>query len=76
MLRDSMAKIWKNTGKTVIMVTHDPLDAAVLGTRIIRLAGKPAKIVQDYPNDLPFPRDPSDAKAFAEKMIDDAKRFA
>ena len=76
MLRDSMAKIWKNTGKTVIMVTHDPLDAAVLGTRVIRLAGKPAKIVQDYPNDLSFPRDPSDAKAFAEKMIDDAKRFA
>ena len=58
------------------MVTHDPLDAAVLGTRIIRLAGKPAKIVQDYPNDLQFPRDHSDAKAFVKKMIDDAKRFA
>lgn len=34
-------------GKTVILVTHDPLEALRLGDRIVVLGGSPARIVSD-----------------------------
>ena len=47
-------------GRTVLLVTHDPLEALRLGAHILVMSGRPA-IVQTLP-DLPGdpPRDPSD----------------
>ena len=53
--------IWQKTKKTILFVTHDPLEAATLGTRILRFTARPGKIVEDISNDLPMPRTP-DAK--------------
>ncbi|WP_458776466.1 ABC transporter ATP-binding protein [Desulforhopalus sp. 52FAK] len=43
-------------GKTVIMVTHDPMEALRLGDRIIVLGGSPATIVADMTPEGPVPR--------------------
>lgn len=44
-------------GRTVLLVTHDPLEALRLGQRILLLAGKPAKLREVAPPAGPPPRD-------------------
>lgn len=55
-----MQHIWEETNQTILLVTHDPIEAAALGTRIIRLAPPPDGIVDDTCNDLPYPRSTDD----------------
>lgn len=57
-LMGKMHRIWERTGKTILFVTHQILEAAVLGTRIIRLSARDGSITHDIPNTLPYPRDP------------------
>ena len=44
-------------GRTVLLVTHDPLEALRLGQRILLLAGKPAELREVAPPVGPPPRD-------------------
>ena len=47
-------------GRTVLMVTHDPLEALRLGERILVMAGRPARLEEvEAPTGTP-PRPPSD----------------
>lgn len=68
--------IWQRTNKTIIFVTHDPVEAAVLGTRIVRFTKRPGEISSDAKNDLPYPRHPEDEKVLelARKVRDGAGR--
>ncbi|HYD99365.1 MAG TPA: ABC transporter ATP-binding protein [Alphaproteobacteria bacterium] len=55
-LQDELLRIWRETAKTVLFVTHDLDEAVYLADRVILLGGKPAGIVQDMALDLPRPR--------------------
>lgn len=47
-------------GATVVLVTHDPLEALRLADRIIVLTGAPARVAATLELDGPTPRDPGD----------------
>jgi putative hydroxymethylpyrimidine transport system ATP-binding protein len=47
-------------GKTVLLVTHDPLEALKLGDKILVLAGSPVKVVACFEPDGKSPRDAAD----------------
>ncbi|WP_303621010.1 hypothetical protein [Methylogaea oryzae] len=49
-LQDELVRIWRQTGKTILFVTHDLDEAVFLADRIVMLAGRPARIVQDHYN--------------------------
>lgn len=53
-LQDLSAKLTR--GKTVILVTHDPMEALRLGDRIVVLGGSPARVVADIRPDGDIPR--------------------
>ncbi|OYD85427.1 ABC transporter ATP-binding protein [Azospirillum brasilense] len=50
-LQDELLRIHRETGKTVLFVTHDLEEAVHLADRIIVLGGSPARIVQDVRNE-------------------------
>ncbi|MEP3672649.1 MAG: ABC transporter ATP-binding protein, partial [Hyphomicrobiales bacterium] len=45
-------KLWKETGKTIILITHSVEEALLLGGRLIVMAPRPGRIHKEY--NLPF----------------------
>ncbi len=45
-LQDELVRIWTETGKTFIYVTHSLQEAVVLGTRIVVMTARPGRIKQ------------------------------
>jgi len=47
-LQDELLQIWKETGKSVLFVTHDIEEAVYLGDRVLLLGDEPAHIINEY----------------------------
>lgn len=47
-LQDELLRIWEETGKSILFVTHDIEEAVYLGDRVLLLGGAPARIVNEY----------------------------
>ncbi|WP_458791393.1 taurine ABC transporter ATP-binding protein [Yoonia sp. MH D7] len=45
-------KLWKETGKTIVLITHSVEEALLLGERLIVMAPRPGRIHREY--NLPF----------------------
>ena len=45
-LRAEIERIWIETGKTIVFVTHDIDEAITLGDRIVLLSAKPTRVLQ------------------------------
>ena len=58
-LQDELLRIWGETGKTVIFVTHSIEEAIYLSDRIIVMTYRPGTVKRDLLVDLPRLRDPS-----------------
>lgn len=56
-LRAEIIRIWRQTGKTVIFVTHDIEEALVLADRILLLSNKPTRVLETLELEEPRPRD-------------------
>jgi NitT/TauT family transport system ATP-binding protein len=51
-----MLRIWRDSGKTIIFVTHSIQEAVFLGSHCAVLTAGPAKMAEYFPIQLPFPR--------------------
>ena len=51
-----LLRIWKEAGKTIIFVTHGISEAVFLGTRVVVLTAGPARMADNFPSELPYPR--------------------
>jgi NitT/TauT family transport system ATP-binding protein len=59
-MHELLQAIWIRDRKTVVFVTHDIREALVLGDRVVVMAGRPGRVLQDLEVRLPRPRDPDD----------------
>lgn len=55
-LQDELIRIWSETGKTILFVTHDIDEAVYLADRIVALGGKPGEVRSSKVVDVPRPR--------------------
>src|SRR5882757_218472 len=53
-----LADVWRETGKTVIYVTHNVAEAVYLADRVIVMTPHPGRIKSEVPIPLTRPRDP------------------
>jgi NitT/TauT family transport system ATP-binding protein len=51
-----LARIWEETGKTVLFITHSIQEAVFLGSHCAALTAGPARMAEYFPIELPFPR--------------------
>ncbi|MEI8632953.1 hypothetical protein P4S72_15050 [Vibrio sp. PP-XX7] len=49
---------WQDNGWTIVFVTHSVYEAVYLSSRVIVMAARPGRVVDDIPIDAPFPRHP------------------
>lgn len=55
-MQGEMVELWRRSGFTTLLVTHDVEEAMFMATRIIVFSERPARIVADFPNHSPYPR--------------------
>ncbi len=67
-LYGDLQEIFMRTKKTIILVTHDPREAACLGDRALVFSGRPGRIKADIPIDLPRPREINDPRVSERAM--------
>ncbi|MBC8141438.1 MAG: ABC transporter ATP-binding protein [Armatimonadetes bacterium] len=57
LLQSELLRVWEQTGKTVVFVTHGLDEALTLSTRIVLMSARPGRVLADLAIDAPRPRD-------------------
>ena len=60
LLQDELLDIWRETGKTILFVTHDVEEAVKLADRVVVMAKEPGRIREVIDVDVERPRERSD----------------
>lgn len=55
-LQEDLLRVWAQTQKTVVFVTHDVDEAVFLANRIVVFSRRPGRIHSVFPIPLPYPR--------------------
>ena len=55
-LQDELLAIWNRTGFTGVLVTHDVEEAILLSSRVVVLSDRPARVLEVFDVNEPFPR--------------------
>jgi len=55
-LNEELRRVWRETGKTILFVTHSIYEAAFLGQRVLMLAANPGRVREIVPVELPAER--------------------
>ncbi len=56
LMGDELLRIWEQTGKSVLFVTHDLDEAIYLSDRVVVMTARPGRVKADLPVSLPRPR--------------------
>jgi NitT/TauT family transport system ATP-binding protein len=75
LLHDELERIWAETGRTIIFVTHNVREAVRLGDRVVLLTFRPGRVKREFPIDLPRPRvmEDSDVMEAARDILGDLR---
>jgi NitT/TauT family transport system ATP-binding protein len=75
LLHDELERIWSDTGRTIIFVTHNVREAVRLGDRVVLLTFRPGRVKSEFPVELPRPRSLEDPRvALAARDVLDELR--
>lgn len=64
-LHEELIRIWSETGRAVIFVTHNVREAVRLGQRVVLLSSRPGRVAREWRIDIPQPRRIEDADVSA-----------
>jgi NitT/TauT family transport system ATP-binding protein len=58
-LDSDLLELWQARGLTVVFVTHSIYEAVYLSTRVVVMAARPGRVVDEIAIDEPYPRGPA-----------------
>ncbi|MGA2979632.1 MAG: ABC transporter ATP-binding protein [Terriglobales bacterium] len=72
LLHDELERIWAETGRTIIFVTHNVREAVRLGDRVALLTFRPGRVKQEFSVNLARPRhmEQTDVARTARNILD------
>jgi NitT/TauT family transport system ATP-binding protein len=75
LLHDELERIWAETRRTIIFVTHNVREAVRLGDRVALLTFRPGQVKREYKIDLPRPRHLEDVQVAgsAREILNDLR---
>jgi NitT/TauT family transport system ATP-binding protein len=75
LLHDELERIWSETGRTIIFVTHNVREAIRLGDRVVLLTFRPGRVKNEFAVDLPRPRvlEDVDVARAAREILDELR---
>ena len=75
LLHDELERIWNDTGRTIIFVTHNVREAVRLGDRVVLLTFRPGRVKSEFPIELPRPRHLEDLEvaSTAREILDELR---
>ena len=75
LLHDELERIWAETGRTIIFVTHNVREAVRLGDRVVLMSFRPGRIKREFEVQLPRPRhlEEVDVARTAREVLDDLR---
>jgi NitT/TauT family transport system ATP-binding protein len=75
LLHDELERIWEETGRTIIFVTHNVREAARLGDRVALFTFRPGRIKREILVEVPRPRQMEDVNVTrcAKVILDDLR---
>lgn len=56
LLHDELERVWRQTGRTIIFVTHNVREAARLGQRVVLMSSRPGRVANEWHIDDTGPR--------------------
>lgn len=63
-MRTELIRIWRETGKTIIFVTHDISEAVYLSNRLLVVTERPTRVFDAVTIDVAYPREYDDDRLF------------
>ncbi|MBU3180079.1 ABC transporter ATP-binding protein [Clostridium psychrophilum] len=71
MLQQELERIWVNTKKTIVFITHNAEEAVYLANRVVVMAANPGRIKQEFIIELARPRqmESSDIAYYTSKIM-------
>jgi NitT/TauT family transport system ATP-binding protein len=63
-MRGELIRIWQETNKTIIFVTHDISEAVYLSNRLLVVTDRPTRVFDTVAIDVEYPRDYDDDRLF------------
>lgn len=75
LLHDELERIWAETRRTIVFVTHNVREAVRLGDRVVLMTFRPGKIKREYKIDLDRPRHLEDVQVAgsAREILNDLR---
>jgi NitT/TauT family transport system ATP-binding protein len=55
-LHEELDKVWRDTGLTIVFVTHNVREAVRLGDRVVLLSSRPGRVIHEFPVTIDRPR--------------------
>jgi NitT/TauT family transport system ATP-binding protein len=56
LLQEQLLELWRATKKTILFITHSIDEAVYMANRVVVMAARPGRIIEDIAVDLPHPR--------------------
>ena len=72
LLHDELERLWRESGLTILFVTHNVREAVRLGDRVVLLSSRPGRVIAEFPVSIPRPRrtDSSEVAGLAATITD------